>query len=431
MTIEPDRRLATWACQNSAARRPHVLQDEIHGDAMRTPFARDRDRIAYSRAFRRLAHKTQVYLTSEANLSANEHCRTRLTHSLEVSQIAKTIGKHLRLNEDLIEAIAFAHDVGHAPFGHAGEIELDRFLNGRVSLPKATTRLLDEDKRDEIFQAEYARDFRHNFQSVRLLIFLERYDGHIPDAGLNLTYQCLEGALKHTGTKSRFRPNQSCKYPESRFASFQALLNSTNTPPTVESVVVAIADEIAQIIHDLGDAIELGVVEIEDLKERQPSIQKALNFAQDRGKEVEMQEISSRNLQTNNTRISSALFEYFIRKTSEHLGALLGEASQDAGLADILGEIPVIPAPEDDFLRLKEFKDDLIVNNYNVNRMDNKGRYIIRSLTDAYISDPRQLPDSVLRRYMHVKNIEIHDNSRDYMRNWLAEVEDKCGSPRF
>lgn len=163
---------------------------------IRTDFQRDRDRITYSKAFRRLKHKTQVFISPEG-----DHYRTRLTHTLEVSQIARTVARSLRLNEDLTEAIALGHDLGHTPFGHAGE----RVLNQICPLC-----------------------FKHNEQSVRVVSVLEK-----ERQGLNLTWEVLDGIRCHTGP---------------------------DMPSTLEGQVVRFADKIAYINHDIEDAIRGGVI---------------------------------------------------------------------------------------------------------------------------------------------------------------------------
>ncbi len=168
---------------------------------MRTSFQRDRDRIIHCKAFRRLKHKTQVFLSPES-----DHYRTRLTHTLEVSQIARTISRSLRLNEDLTEAIALGHDLGHTPFGHAGERALAKC-------------------------ADFG--FTHYEQSVRVCRFLER-DGR----GLNLTYEVLDGILNHTKGEQ---------------------------PHTLEGRVVRLADKIAYINHDIDDAVRAGIISADDL----------------------------------------------------------------------------------------------------------------------------------------------------------------------
>ena len=185
-----------------AAKSRHAVRErEEEPDAMRTAFQRDRDRIIHSKSFRRLKHKTQVYI------APGDHYRTRMTHTLEVGQIARTAARALNLNEDLTEAIAMGHDVGHTPFGHVGEEVLAR-LTGH---------------------------FRHNEQSVHILSHIER-NGR----GLNLTEEVRDGILGHTGT----------------------------TPPkTLEGQIVRIADRIAYLCHDFDDAVRAGMLTVRDLPE--------------------------------------------------------------------------------------------------------------------------------------------------------------------
>lgn len=173
---------------------------------IRTVFQRDRDRILHSKAFRRLKHKTQVFLSPEG-----DHYRTRLTHTLDVSQIARTIARALRLNEDLTEAIALGHDLGHTPFGHCGEMELDQIHPG---------------------------GFDHNAQSLRVVDLLEiRADGR---RGLNLTHEVRDGILSHSGGKK---------------------------PKTLEGQAVSFSDRIAYINHDIDDALRAGVLNPSELPE--------------------------------------------------------------------------------------------------------------------------------------------------------------------
>ncbi len=200
--------LSERACLSSKTRGRQTPMAECD---VRTAFQRDRDRILHSKSFRRLKDKTQVFLSP-----VGDHYRTRLTHTLEVSQIARTISKSLRLNEDLTEAIALGHDLGHTPFGHAGE----EALNGIVP-----------------------NGFRHNEQSLRVVDVLAR-DGK----GLNLTFEVRDGILRHSKGK------ESIASPERK-------------PITLEGQVVRIADIIAYVNHDIEDAIRAGVIEPEELPE--------------------------------------------------------------------------------------------------------------------------------------------------------------------
>lgn len=167
---------------------------------VRTEFQRDRDRILHSKSFRRLKYKTQVFISPEG-----DHYRTRLTHTLEVAQIARTIARALSLNEDLTEAIALGHDLGHTPFGHAGEAAINELLPG---------------------------GFRHNEQSLRVVDVLEG------SGGLNLTFEVRDGILKHTGP---------------------------DDPVSLEGMIVKISDRIAYINHDIDDALRAGIIRLEEL----------------------------------------------------------------------------------------------------------------------------------------------------------------------
>jgi dGTPase len=197
-----EARLAPVGARSYPARRAIPEQDS----PVRTPFQRDRDRIVHSKAFRRLKHKTQVFISPEG-----DHYRTRLTHTLETTGIARTVARALGLNEDLTEAIGMGHDLGHPPFGHIGEEVLDQCLHERFNLR-----------------------FRHNHHSLRIVEVLER-DG----AGLNLTEQVRDGILRHTWTE-----------PE---------------PTTLEGRIVRLVDRIAYINHDIDDAIRAGVLRAADL----------------------------------------------------------------------------------------------------------------------------------------------------------------------
>ena len=190
--------LSPYASKSREAKR-RIPMEECD---FRTKFQRDRDRILHSKSFRRLKHKTQVYIV------AGDHYRTRMTHSLEVAQISRTIARGLRLNEDLTEAIALGHDVGHTPFGHAGEAAMEQLIG----------------------------HFCHNEQSLRIVEYLER-----EGKGLNLTYETKDGIVNHTGP---------------------------NRPRTLEGRIVRTADRIAYLCHDYDDSLRAGFLVPEDLPER-------------------------------------------------------------------------------------------------------------------------------------------------------------------
>jgi dGTPase len=197
-----ERWLSPLAVRSYESRGRNLPEEECR---LRTPFQRDRDRIVHSKAFRRLRLKTQVFVDPDG-----DHFRTRLTHTIETTGIARGVGRALRLNEDLVEAIGLGHDLGHPPFGHAGEEALDELLRERGG-----------------------RGFRHNEHSLRVVERLER-DGR----GLNLTWEVRDGILKHTG------PDE---------------------PETLEGKIVRIVDRVAYINHDIDDAIRAGILSAGDL----------------------------------------------------------------------------------------------------------------------------------------------------------------------
>ncbi|SHJ79579.1 deoxyguanosinetriphosphate triphosphohydrolase [Paramaledivibacter caminithermalis] len=196
--------LSDYACKSNYSRGRKFTEEKCD---VRTDFQRDRDRIIHSKAFRRLKHKTQVFLSPEG-----DHYRTRLTHTLEVAQISRTIARALRLNEDLTEAIALGHDLGHTPFGHCGEHVLNEI---------------------------HSDGFRHNEQSLRVVDKLEKRG--YKNTGLNLTYEVRDGILNHTGETD---------------------------PSTLEGQIVKLSDRIAYINHDIDDAIRARVLKIDSLPKK-------------------------------------------------------------------------------------------------------------------------------------------------------------------
>ena len=197
----------------------------------RSPFQRDRDRVLHSTAFRRLTHKTQVFIYHEG-----DHYRTRLTHSLEVAQIARTVARQLRLNEDLAECLSLAHDLGHPPFGHAGERALDRLMQGYGG-------------------------FDHNAQSLRIVMKLEKK--YTAFDGLNLTWEVLEGLAKHNG------PVRDAKSPIKKVMAELAGWHDPNltTWPSAEAQVAALSDDVAYLTHDIDDGLRAGLISVDDLSD--------------------------------------------------------------------------------------------------------------------------------------------------------------------
>ncbi|PUU93938.1 MAG: dGTPase [Halanaerobium sp.] len=201
-------KLSNFACLSAESRGRKKAEADCD---IRTIFQHDRDRIIHSKAFRRLKHKTQVFIAPEG-----DHYRTRLTHTLEVSQIARTIARALKLNEDLVEAIALGHDLGHTPFGHAGEAALTEITG---------------------------EEFKHNLQSLRVVDLIEKRSSG--SRGLNLSIEVRDGIVNHTGDTK---------------------------PLTLEGQIVRIADRVAYINHDIDDALRAGIIDASDLPQDAISI---------------------------------------------------------------------------------------------------------------------------------------------------------------
>lgn len=229
--------LAPWACHPSQSRGRRFAEPEA---PTRTAFQRDRDRIIHSTAFRRLVYKTQVFLNHEGDLF-----RTRLTHSLEVAQLGRSIARSLRLNEDLVEAIALAHDLGHTPFGHAGQDALHACLQALAGAPA-------DDPGAQTW------GFEHNLQSLRVVDALEeRYPAF---DGLNLCFETREGILKHCSRANAER----LEAREPGGVATRFLLGGS---PSLEAQLCNLADAIAYNAHDIDDGVRSGLLSIEQLEE--------------------------------------------------------------------------------------------------------------------------------------------------------------------
>lgn len=221
------RNLAKFACDSNFTRGRLYPDDDLQFN--RTEYQRDRDRILHSEAFRRLKQKTQVFVN---NMS--DHVRTRLTHTLEVAQLARSISRYLFLNDDLCEAIALAHDLGHPPYGHAGENTLADIMDGFGG-------------------------FDHNEQSIRIVTDLER--NYFKFNGLNLTFETLEGIMKHNGPYL-----DSNKIPVSIKSLDKKYNFNLNKFPSAEAQIANICDDIAYVSHDLNDGLNSGLIKLEDIK---------------------------------------------------------------------------------------------------------------------------------------------------------------------
>jgi dGTPase len=307
----------------------------------RTEFQRDRDRIVHSTAFRRLEYKTQVFVNHEGDLF-----RTRLTHSLEVAQIARSVARNLRVNEDLVEAISLAHDLGHTPFGHAGQDTLNECMREHGG-------------------------FEHNLQSLAVVDDLEEHYGSFN--GLNLCFETREGILKHCSRENAHKLGTLGE----RFLD--------GRQPSLEAQIANVADEIAYNNHDVDDGLRSGLLTIGQLAQVE-LWQTHFEAANRAHPGLEGRRIVHETVR----RIINALIVDLIDATTRNL-AQFAPASLDAVRASppLVAHSEAVAAQA---AALKRFLFKNLYRHYRVMRMANKARRVVRGLFDAFTDDPRLLP---------------------------------------
>jgi dGTPase len=348
--------LASYAMKSGQS-RGRKYADPKH--PYRTEFQRDRERIIHSTSFRRLEYKTQVFVNHEG-----DHYRTRLTHTIEVSQIARGIARALRLNEDLAEAISLAHDLGHTPFGHSGETTLNRLMR-------------------------YHGGFEHNRQGLRVVEILERRYPEFP--GLNLTFELREGILKHEtiydnpGSTGQLFPNER---------------------PTLECQIVNIADEIAYTCHDVDDGLYSGLIAAGDLCQ------------------IEIWRKFHDQLTSQYPNLDNSYYRYQMVKllvndmVTDTINASRKaiEAANPRSVDDVrkLSENLICRSPEmiEKETSLKQFLYDNMYRHYRLVRMAEKAERIITSLFQVYVNNPEQLPPQFTSR---LKDDDVHLIVCDYV----------------
>lgn len=314
--------------------------------ATRSPWQRDRDRIIHSSAFRKLQYKTQVFVNHEGDFY-----RTRLTHSLEVAQIARSIARALALDEDLAEALALAHDLGHPPFGHAGEEALNAGMKPYGG-------------------------FDHNAQSLKVITLLEsRYAAF---DGLNLTWETLEGLAKHNGPLHRL-PGYIAEYDH----MYRLELD---TYPGAEAQVAALADDIAYHSHDLDDGLRAGLFALDDLKHL-PVVGDALNAASRSHLDVPPSRLRHETIR----RVIDVLATDLITETQQRL-AKLEPADVDAIRRAKQPVVGFGPAIAEANRAIKDFLMTRMYRHWRVHRMGVKARRVTESLFANLHADPRLLP---------------------------------------
>ena len=313
----------------------------------RTPFQRDRDRIIHSASFRRLKHKTQVFVNTEG-----DHYRTRITHSMEVAQIARSIARYLNLNEDLAETLSLAHDLGHTPFGHAGEDSLDECMQDHGG-------------------------FDHNLQTLRIIMFLE--NKYLKFNGLNLSIETLEGLLKHNG------PVENLNLVDDLIGirNFKGMINF-NTYPSLEAQISAISDDIAYNNHDIQDGINANLFKLEELVE--------IDFFKDIYKKYK-KKINKHNYKV-------ATYQIIRDSIDQMIKDLINNTKNNLRLNNIkkfkdINKTSFLMVNFSDKIKnseneIRNFLRTKMYNNKNVLAKNNKGKLIIKKLFNKIKQNPKK-----------------------------------------
>ena len=366
------------------AAHPNASRGRCHDEPApqyRDEFQRDRDRIIHSGAFRRLEYKTQVFVNHEGDMF-----RTRLTHSMEVAQLARTVARVLRLNEDLTETISLAHDLGHTPFGHAGQDELNRCMR------------------------DYG-GFEHNLQSLRVVDHLERRYLSFP--GLNLTFESREGILKHC---SRAKALELGEIGE-RFLQ--------RRQPGLEAQLTDICDSIAYNNHDVDDGLRAGLINLDELDEvrvfrrHADAVRKAWPKASTKniGHEIIRRVINEQ---------VSDLVTCSQRKLAELAPASIDEVrSANEPLIRFTDDV------QEQHQELKRFLNEHVYKHYRVRRMSNKAQRVIAQLFNAFFSDSALLPPHIRKHINKLVAVDPHGGHARGVADYIAGMTDRFAIAEF
>jgi dGTPase len=364
--------LASYACTDENSRgRVHPEDKPVY----RNQFQRDRDRIIHSAAFRRLEYKTQVFVNHEGDLF-----RTRLTHSLEVAQIARSIARELHLHEDLAEAISLSHDLGHTPFGHAGQTALNRCMH------------------------DYG-GFEHNLQSLRVVDELEQKYAEFH--GLNLMFETREGILKH------------CSVKNARILGEVAQRFIDKTQPSLEAQIVDLSDETAYSNHDVDDGLRYGLILFDDLLD--------IKLFRDQYEKVagKYNEINNRQM----------IHEIIRRMINVMVVDLIDTSRNNIEAANLqsLDDVRNQPKPLMSFsdemtalnLELKQFLRENLYQHYRVHRMSRKAYDIITALFDAFMNDIKILPPEARDQCTIMQNESGDEGIARGVADYIAGMTDR------
>jgi dGTPase len=359
--------LASYAANPAQSRGRKFQESDPQG---RNQFQRDRDRIIHSSAFRRLEYKTQVFVNHEGDLF-----RTRLTHSLEVAQIGRAIARNLNLHEDLVEGIALAHDLGHTPFGHAGQDALNQCM----------------------------RDFggfEHNLQSLRVVDLLEQRYAEFD--GLNLTFELREGILKH------------CALNNAKLIGDVGERFINKQQPSLEAQLTNLADEIAYNNHDVDDGLRSGLITLEQLEQ-------VVLFADNLNKvRAQYGELTGRRLIHETVRrMINALVVDLCEQSNTNIANAAPKTIDDVRNNAML--ISFSPAMREQQTELKRFLRTNLYQHYRVNRMTSKAQRIVRDLFQIFMQDVKLMPDEFQQR----AKLDSATNQARAVADYIAGMTDR------
>lgn len=363
MGEQPGSALAPYAALPERSHGRRIAEAAPPG---RNDFERDRDRIIHSTAFRRLEYKTQVFVNHEGDLF-----RTRLTHSLEVAQLGRSIARNLRLNEDLVEAITLAHDLGHTPFGHAGQDALNACMKDFGG-------------------------FEHNLQSLRVVDLLE--EKYADFDGLNLCFETREGILKH------------CSLVNARELGELGERFIQKRQPSLEAQIANLADAIAYNNHDVDDGLRSGLIDLAELEDVS-IVARHLSAVRQSYPDLADRRVVHETVR----RMINALMTDIIAESARRLAAAAPTDIDDVrNAAPLIGFSPELEAQQQE---LKQFLRKHLYQHYRVARMSNKARRIIRELFEAFIGDVRLLPPQFQRK--------AGDNAPRAIADYIAGMTDR------
>lgn len=374
------------------------IQQEV-GQAYRNSFSKDRDRILYSKSFLRLRGKTQVFM-----LQKNDYIRTRMTHTLEVNQLAKTIASALGQNIDLVEAVALGHDIGHTPFGHIGERTINDLIESDKTIPQD------------------AKGFKHNLQALRLLCDLEKGADYPAIHGLNLTKYTLWGIAHHSSVTEKTDNNGNVIIPiKTSYPFYDSYLNEIDTYWSFEGYIVAIADEIAQRHHDIEDSLRFGIVDRETLLNEIKKFKLVFSKSEKECIKRLSCEIGTMEDAVFHTLFARLVINLYVTNVITHTKSQFRKLEAKYGINkqnDFIKARPMIP--REDHSGCVSFSPELrsldesfqgflmtnVLHSFHAQAMDGKARYIIKKLFSAFTTDPTQLPDSTLCSYVALQGLD-------------------------